>query len=215
MQERIPAVLMRGGTSKGLFFHENHLPFDPDVRERVLLAAYGSPDPYGRQLDGLGGAFSTTSKAAIISRSHNPDYDVEYNFAQVSIDRPIVDFRGNCGNILSAVGPFAVDEGLVKGQEPLTVVRIFQKNTKKLIIAEVPVKEGRFDEQGDYSITGVPGTGSRIALKFVDPGGTIEVGGVVDKQGNDYVFREAVLWRTARRLMEGHVLVPAGCFNKG
>lgn len=146
MQNRIPAVLMRGGTSKGLFFHANHLPPDPGLRDAVLLAAYGSPDPNRRQIDGVGGAVSTTSKVAIISPSASPDYDVVYNFGQVSIDRPLVDFKGNCGNISSAVGPFAVDEGLIAATEPVTRVRIHQINTDKLIVAEVPVKDGRFDE---------------------------------------------------------------------
>ena len=173
MQKRIPAVLMRGGTSKGLFFHKNHLPADPEKRDRVILAAYGSPDPNRRQIDGIGGGVSTTSKVAIISRSESPDYDVVYNFGQVSIDRPIVDTKSNCGNISSAVGPFAVDEGLVPVVEPVTRVRILQKNTNKLIIAEVPVKNGRYDEQGEYAIAGVPGTGGRIALRFSDPGGSV------------------------------------------
>jgi hypothetical protein len=173
MQNRIPAVLMRGGTSKGLFFHANHLPPDPGLRDALLLAAYGSPDPNRRQIDGVGGAVSTTSKVAIISPSASPDYDVVYNFGQVSIDRPLVDFKGNCGNISSAVGPFAVDEGLVAATEPVTRVRIHQINTDKLIVAEVPVKDGRFDEAGDYEIAGVPGRGGKIILRFSDPGGSL------------------------------------------
>ena len=173
MQTRIPAVLMRGGTSKGLFFHANHLPSDPGLRDAMLLAAYGSPDPNRRQIDGVGGAVSTTSKVAIISPSASTDYDVVYNFGQVSIDRPLVDFKGNCGNMSSAVGPFAVDEGLVAATEPITRVRIHQINTDKLIVAEVPVKDGRFDETGDYEIAGVPGSGSRIILRFSDPGGSL------------------------------------------
>ncbi|MBW2408824.1 MAG: 3-methylitaconate isomerase [Deltaproteobacteria bacterium] len=173
MQNRIPAVLMRGGTSKGLFFHANHLPADPKVRDAAILAAYGSPDPNRRQIDGIGGAVSTTSKVAIISPSAAPDYDVVYNFGQVSIDRPLVDFKGNCGNISSAVGPFAVDEGLIAAIEPITRVRIHQINTDKLIVAEVPVKDGRFDEAGDYEIAGVPGSGSKIILRFSDPGGAL------------------------------------------
>lgn len=173
MQKRIPTVFMRGGTSKGLFFHENHLPADPDTRNRVILAAFGSPDPNRRQIDGVGGGVSTTSKVAIISPSPSPDYDVVYNFGQVSIDRPMVDYKSNCGNISSAVGPFAVDEGLVKAQEPITRVRIHQLNTDKLITAEVPVKNGRFDEKGDYAIAGVPGAYSRITLRFADPGGAL------------------------------------------
>jgi len=173
MQKRIPTVLMRGGTSKGLFFHDNHLPADPEARSRVILAAFGSPDHNRRQIDGVGGGVSTTSKVAIISPSDSPDYDVVYNFGQVSIDRPIVDFKGNCGNISSAVGPFAVEEGLVNAVEPITRVRIHQKNTNKLITAEVPVKDGRFDDEGDYAIAGVPGTYARIDLRFADPGGSL------------------------------------------
>ncbi|SFM38833.1 2-methylaconitate cis-trans isomerase PrpF family protein [Thermodesulforhabdus norvegica] len=173
MQRRIPAVIMRGGTSKAVFFKESHLPSDPGIRDKVILAAFGSPDPYRRQVDGLGGAVSTTSKVAIISVSSDPAYDVVYLFGQVSIDRPLVDYKGNCGNISSAVGPFAVDEGLVPVTEPVTKVRIYQKNTNKLIIAEVPVHNGIFNEEGDFSIPGVPGTGSKIALRFVDPGGSV------------------------------------------
>jgi 2-methylaconitate cis-trans-isomerase PrpF len=173
MQKRIPAVLMRGGTSKGLFFHEKDLPPELGLRDQVILAAYGSPDPYRRQIDGVGGALSVTSKVAIISPSPSPDYDVVYNFGQVSIDRPIVDIKGNCGNMSSAVGPFAVDEGLVKAVEPVTCVRIHQKNTNTLIVAEVPVKDGKFNETGDYAIDGIPGTGSRILLRFVDPAGAV------------------------------------------
>ena len=164
---------MRGGASKGLFFHANRLPSDLKVRDAMILAAYGSPDPNRRQIDGIGGAASTTSKVAIISPSASPDYDVVYNFGQVSIDRPLVDFKGNCGNISSAVGPFAVDEGLVAATEPITRVRIHQINTDKLIIAEVPVKDGRFDEAGDYEIAGIPGSGSKIVLRFSDPGGSL------------------------------------------
>jgi len=173
MQKRIPAVMMRGGTSKGLFFHKNHLPSNAVARDRVLLAAYGSPDPGRRQIDGVGGGVSTTSKAAIISASPSPDYDVVYNFGQVSLDRPIVDFKGNCGNISSAVGPFAVDEGLVPVVEPITRVRIHQQNTNKLIVAEVPVKDGHAQVDGDYAIDGVPGAGAKIVLRFVDPGGSL------------------------------------------
>lgn len=173
MQKRIPAVYMRGGTSKGIFFHDNHLPRNPEIRDQVILAAYGSPDPDRRQIDGVGGAVSTASKVAIISRSDDPEYDVVYNFGQVSIDRPIVDYKSNCGNISSGVGPFAVDEGLVPVVEPVTSVRIYQKNTDKLIVAEVPVKNGRYNEAGDYAISGVPGTGGKITLRFADPGGAV------------------------------------------
>lgn len=173
MQVRIPAVIMRGGTSKAVFFHKNHLPRDSEICDRIILAAFGSPDPNRRQMDGMGGSLSTNSKVAIISRSTDPDYDVVYNFGQVSIDRPMIDYKGNCGNISAAVGPFAIDEGLVEAVEPLTKVRIYQKNTRKLITAEVPVKAGRHDEAGDYAIHGVPGTGAKITLRFSDPGGAV------------------------------------------
>jgi len=173
MQKRLPAVYMRGGTSKAVFFHDNHLPQDPVTRDRVILAASGSPDPNRRQIDGMGGAISSTSKVAIISRSQDPEYDVVYNFGQVSIDRPIIDTMGNCGNISSAVGPFAVDEGLVNAEEPVTRVRIFQKNTNKLIVAEVPVRDGRYNEDGDYVISGVPTAGGKITLHFFNPGGSV------------------------------------------
>jgi 2-methylaconitate cis-trans-isomerase PrpF len=173
MQERIPTVLMRGGTSKGLFFHEKDLPGEIEIRDRVILAAYGSPDPYRRQMNGIGGATSVSSKTAIIKPSADPGYDVDYYFGQVSIDQPKIEFKGNCGNLSAAVGPFAVDEGLVAAREPVTTVRIFQRNTAKLIIAEVPVKDGRFEEEGDYAISGVPGTGSKVTLRFADPGGSL------------------------------------------
>ena len=173
MQKRLPAVYMRGGTSKAVFFHDNHLPQDPAVRDRVILAAFGSPDPNRRQVDGMGGAISSTSKVAIISRSKDPEYDVVYNFGQVSIDRPIVDYMGNCGNISSAVGPFAVDEGLVNVEEPVTTVRIHQKNTNTLIMAEVPVRDGRYNEEGDFVISGVPNAGGKITLHFFNPGGAV------------------------------------------
>lgn len=173
MYRRIPAVYMRGGTSKAVFFHRNHLPVDETIRDQVILTAYGSPDPNRRQIDGMGGAVSTTSKVAIISRSEDPDYDVNYHFGQVSIDRPLIDYKGNCGNISSAVGPFAIAEGLVGAEEPITAVRIFQSNTRKLIVAEVPVRGGVHQEEGDYSIAGVPGTGGKITLRFFRPEGSI------------------------------------------
>ncbi len=173
MQEKIRAVIMRGGTSKAVFFHENHLPQDQKLRDRIILTAFGSPDPFKRQIDGLGGAVSSTSKVAIISPSADPQYDVVYHFGQVSIDRPIVDYKGNCGNISSAVGPFAIDEGLVSIQEPVTTVRIHQKNTNTLIVAEVPVQDGLYNEEGNYAIDGVPGTGGKITLHFMAPGGAV------------------------------------------
>ena len=173
MQVRIPAIYMRGGTSKALLFMEKDLPSDPEVRDRVILAAYGSPDPNARQIDGMGGAVSSTSKIAIISPSKVPGTEVNYRFGQVSITTPSIGYKGNCGNISSAVGPFAIDAGLVSAQEPVTTVRIWQENTKKIIVAEVPVKNGRHLVEGDYSIDGVPGSGAKIRLKFLDPGGAV------------------------------------------
>lgn len=195
MQVRIPAVYMRGGTSKAVFFHENHLPKDPVIRNRVILAAYGSPDPNRRQIDGMGGGVSTTSKVAIISPSKAPGFDVNYNFGQVAIDKPIVDYQGNCGNISSAVGPFAIDEGLISADEPMTKVRIYQVNTKKLIVAEVPVKDDFYNEAGDYAIDGVPGTGGKIILHFFNPGGSVtkkllptgNVTDIIDLSGNGQI----------------------------
>lgn len=169
--ERIRCAIYRGGTSKGVFLMENELPKDPEIRDQVILSIYGSPDP--RQIDGLGGADSLTSKVAIIGRSSREDADVDYTFGQVSITAPLVDYKGNCGNISSAVGPFAIDEGLVKSVEPVTTVRIFNTNTKKVIEAEVPVRDGKAVSKGDYVIDGVTGAGARIMLKFLDSGGAL------------------------------------------
>jgi 2-methylaconitate cis-trans-isomerase PrpF len=173
VQRQIRAVFMRGGTSRGLFFREEHLPTDPELRARLILAAYGSPDIYGRQIDGIGGATSTTSKVAIIGPSDKPGIDVNYTFGQVDITRPLVDMRGNCGNISAAVGPFAVDEGLVEATDPMTTVRFLNTNTNKVIQAHVPTRNGRFDEEGDFAIDGIPGTNSKIVLEYLDPGGAV------------------------------------------
>lgn len=179
---RVPAVLMRGGTSRGLFFHGRDLPEDPALRDAFILAAYGSPDPGRRQVDGVGGATSSTSKVAVISDGRRQGVDVLYEFGQVAIDRPLIDRRGNCGNLSSGVGPFAVDEGLVEPTEPVTRVRLLNVNTGKLIVAHVPTRDGRFDPAGDFSLPGVPGTGSRIRLDYVDPGGAVT--GAVLPTGN-------------------------------
>ncbi len=173
MQARIRTVIMRGGTSRGLFFRDEDLPLDPEARTWTILAAFGSPDRYGRQIDGLGGATSLTSKAAIISKGTQPGIDVNFTFGQVSIEKPLIDMRGNCGNISSAVGPYAIDEGLVPCQEPLTQVRFLNTNTQKVIVAHVPTRNGRFEPEGNYTIPGVPGTGSKIVLDFLDPGGAV------------------------------------------
>ena len=180
---------MRGGTSRALFFNRSDLPTDSDKWESIFLSALGSPDSTGRQIDGLGGGASSNSKVAVISKSADPRYDVSYYFGQVAVDKPYVDFVGNCGNISSAVAPFAIDEGLVSATEPTTVVRIHQRNTNKLIIAEVKVDKGKFNESGDYRIPGINGTGSRVTLHFVDPGGSLTglllpTGNVIDTLRN-------------------------------
>ncbi|MBW1962135.1 MAG: 3-methylitaconate isomerase [Deltaproteobacteria bacterium] len=164
----IPCVFHRGGTSRGLFFHERDLP----GRERwddIFLAAMGSPDV--RQINGLGGATSHTSKVAVISPSGQSGMDVDYLFAQVGIDEPVVDYKGMCGNLLAAVGPFAVDEGLVDAVEPVTAVKVFNVNTSKRFIVHVPVCEGHSISQGDYSIYGVSGTGAKYRVDFLNPAG--------------------------------------------
>jgi hypothetical protein len=170
-QRRIRTVIMRGGTSRGLFLRRGDLPADPGLRDRVILRLYGSPD--ARQIDGLGGADPLTSKLAIIGPPTRPDADVDYTFAQVSIGQPFVDYAGNCGNISSAVGPYAIDEGLVDAVEPVTTVRIHQTNTRCVLVAQVPVRHGKAAVEGEYAIDGVPGTGARIALDFSDTAGAV------------------------------------------
>ncbi|HZS34778.1 MAG TPA: PrpF domain-containing protein [Methylomirabilota bacterium] len=169
---RVRAVFVRGGTSRALVFHARDLP-ERAAWDPIFLAALGSPDPYGRQLDGLGGGISSLSKVAVVGPPTHPDADVDYTFGQVEVSRPVVDYRGNCGNISSAIGPFAIDEGLVAAEAPLTRVRIHNTNTRKLIHARVPVEGGRAAVHGDFALDGVPGTGARIALDFLDPGGAV------------------------------------------
>ena len=180
---RIRAAIVRGGTSKGVFLFEEDLPRDPAARDSVILKVFGSPDP--RQVNGLGGADPLTSKVAIISRSKRDDADVDYTVGYVGIAQAIVDYQGNCGNISLGVGPFAVDEQLVSAVEPVTRVRIFNTNTKKILEAEVPVKNGRAVSEGDFAVEGVPGTGSRIVVNFVNSAGSktgrlLPTGNVID-----------------------------------
>ena len=170
-QRKIPAVYMRGGTSRCLVFHDRDLPPAGPARDAILLAALGSPDPNGRQLDGLGGGISSLSKAVIIGPPTLPGADVDYTFAQIEVRKAFVDYAGNCGNCSSSVGPFAIDEGLVAAREGETLVRIHNTNTKKLIVAHVPVAGGEAAVAGDFALAGVAGRGARIALDFVDPGG--------------------------------------------
>ena len=182
-QQKIRAVYMRGGTSRCLVFHQDDLPPAGAARDRVLSAALGSPDSYGRQLDGLGGGISSLSKACIIGPPTLPGADVDYTFAQVDIRSPVVDYKGNCGNCSSAVGPFAIDERLVKAANGKTIVRIHNTNTKKLIVAHVPVRDGDAVVDGDRALSarleairveagkrmGVPGSAAVPKIAMVAP----------------------------------------------
>lgn len=170
----LPVTIMRGGTSKGVYILEKDLPQDHSKWEPMLLRLMGSPD--SKQIDGLGGSQSVTSKVAIVKQSEHPGADVDYTFAQVSVDKPLVSYKGNCGNISSGVGPFAIEEGLVEAQDGVTSVRIFNTNTKKIIVAEVKTSGGKPVYGGDFAIAGVPGTASPVKLKFVDPAGTLGKG---------------------------------------
>jgi 2-methylaconitate isomerase len=167
----IPAVFMRGGTSKAIMFHARDLPPDRTQWDPIFLAALGSPDPHGRQLDGMGGGVSSLSKAIIIAPSERDDADVDYTFAQVQVRDAHVDYKGNCGNMLSAVGPFAIDEGLVRASGDSATVRIFNTNTQKLIHARFPLRDGRAAVEGELAIPGVHGTGAPVKLDFIAPGG--------------------------------------------
>ncbi|WP_111495969.1 2-methylaconitate cis-trans isomerase PrpF [Marinobacter bohaiensis] len=191
-QIRIPATYMRGGTSKGVFFNLADLPEAAQVpgeaRDKLLLRVIGSPDPYGKQTDGMGGATSSTSKTVILSKSESPDHDVDYLFGQVSIDKPFVDWSGNCGNLTAAVGAFAINNGLVDpGQVPengLATVRIWQKNIEKTIIARIPMTNGDVQETGDFELDGVTFPAAEVQVEFMDPadgeGAMFPTGNVVD-----------------------------------
>ena len=181
---KIPVVYMRGGTSKGAYLMVEDLPTDPVVRDKVILDIYGSPD--SRQINGIGGADPLTSKVALIARSARENVDVDYTFGYVGIKEAVIDYEGNCGNMSSGVGPFAIQQGLVEITEPITKVRIYNTNTKKIIEAEIPVKDGEVVTEGDYAIDGVPGTGAKIVLNFLNSGGAktgklLPTGNVVDE----------------------------------
>ncbi|MBQ9047078.1 MAG: PrpF protein [Solobacterium sp.] len=171
---KLPVTIMRGGTSKGVYILEKDLPADKSEWDALLLRLMGSPDP--KQIDGLGGSYSVTSKVAIIKKSEREDADVDYTFAQVSVDKPLVSYKGNCGNISSGVGPFAIEQGLVEPLEGETPVRIYNTNTDKIIIADVKTHNGEVVYDGDFRIAGVPGTASPVRLKFVNPAGTLGKG---------------------------------------
>lgn len=176
-QIKIPATYMRGGTSKGVFFKLDDLPAAAQqagaVRDAILLRVIGSPDPYGKQIDGMGGATSSTSKTVILAKSTQADHDVDYLFGQVSIDKAFVDWSGNCGNLTAAVGAFAISNGLVAADRiplnGLCTVRIWQKNIAKTIIAHVPVCNGVVQELGDFELDGVTFPAAEVAIEFLDP----------------------------------------------
>ncbi|MAI45039.1 MAG: PrpF family protein [Hyphomicrobiaceae bacterium TMED74] len=175
-QQKISAAFIRGGTSKGVFFHARDLPVEQDRRDRIFLQALGSPDGYERQLNGLGGGISSLSKAVMIAPSNHPEADIDYTFAQVAVNEPIVDYAATCGNLSSAVGPFAIDEGLLKVDDGETVVRVFNTNTSKIYHARFAVKDSFAFVNGDQAIPGVSGTGAPIALEYLDPGGSRTTG---------------------------------------
>src|SRR4030042_38499 len=171
IQELVKCCIMRGGTSKAIFLLKNDLPANEELRDRIIRRIFGAPDV--REIDGLGGAAPLTSKVAIIGPPTRKDCDIDYRFGQVNMVEPMIDYVGNCGNISSAVGPFAVDEGLVKAVEPVTTVRIHQVNTNRVIVAHVPVKNKKAEVEGNHVILGVPGTGAKIVLDFADSAGSV------------------------------------------
>ena len=197
-QIKIPATYLRGGTSKGVFFRLEDLPLAAQqagaARDKLLMRVIGSPDPYGKQIDGMGGATSSTSKAVIVSRSTRPDHDVDYLFGQVAIDQAFVDWSGNCGNLSAAVGPFAVASGLIDAaripHDGMVVVRIWQANISKTIVAHVPISGGQVQETGDFELDGVTFPAAEVQLEFIDPaadegegggGAMFPTGNVVDE----------------------------------
>ena len=191
-QIKIPATYIRGGTSKGVFFRRQDLPEVAQVpgkaRDNILLRVIGSPDPYGKQTDGMGGATSSTSKTVILDKSSQPDHDVDYLFGQVSIDKAFVDWSGNCGNLTAAVGAFAISGGLVDAdripENGTCVVRIWQANIKKTIIAHIPITNGEVQETGDFELDGVTFPAAEVAVEFMDPadgeGSMFPTGNLVD-----------------------------------
>ena len=191
-QIKIPATYIRGGTSKGVFFRRQDLPESAQVagaaRDNILLRVIGSPDPYGKQTDGMGGATSSTSKTVILDKSSQPEHDVDYLFGQVAIDRAFVDWSGNCGNLTAAVGAFAISGGLVDADRipanGVCVVRIWQANIKKTIIAHVPITNGEVQETGDFELDGVTFPAAEVQVEFMDPadgdGAMFPTGNLVD-----------------------------------
>lgn len=192
-QIKVPATYMRGGTSKGVFFRLQDMPKDAQVpgaaRDAFLMRVIGSPDPYGKQTDGMGAATSSTSKTVILSKSTRPDHDIDYLFGQVSIDKPFIDWTGNCGNLSSAVGPFAISNGLIDPsripQNGICTVRVWQANIGKTIIAHVPMTNGAVQETGDFELDGVTFPAAEVQLEFMDPAAEEEgAGGSMFPTGN-------------------------------
>jgi len=191
-QIKIPAVYMRGGTSKGVFFRLQDLPQAAQVpgeaRDRFLQRVIGSPDPYAKHIDGMGGATSSTSKTVIVARSTRPDHDVDYLFGQISIDTPFVDWSGNCGNLSAAIGPYAISNGFIDParipQDGIVTVRIWQANISKTIVAHVPVTNGQVQETGDFELDGVTFPAAEVRIEFMDPAAEEEGGGAMFPTGN-------------------------------
>lgn len=168
-QKKTPAVFYRGGTSKAVFFHPADLPASQSERDRILLQVMGSPDPYCRQLDGLGGGLSSVSKALWVQRSKRDDADIDYTFAQIAIDKPVVDYSANCGNMSSAVGQFAIEEGILTGFDGDATIRMYNTNTSTCVHSHFTIENGQAVAQGDFEVPGVPGTGAPVRLDFIDP----------------------------------------------
>ena len=191
-QIKIPATYMRGGTSKGVFFKRSDLPEAAQqagvIRDQLLLRVIGSPDPYGKQIDGMGGATSSTSKTVILDKSTQPHHDVDYLFGQVSIDSAFVDWSGNCGNLTAAVGAFAISNGLVAAEKipenGICTVHIWQANIQKTIIAHVPITQGQVQETGDFELDGVTFPAAEVQIEFLDPADDGEDGGAMFPTGN-------------------------------
>ncbi|MEK9561242.1 MAG: PrpF domain-containing protein [Pelagibacteraceae bacterium] len=186
-QNWIKATYYRGGTSKGVFFQKKDLPTqDEKELNKIFLKVIGSPDPNGRQLNGMGGGVSSVSKCVIISPSERDDADVDYNFIQIAVDQPIAEWNNNCGNLSGAVGPYAVQEGIIKPKEGENKIRIYQVNTDKIIHSTFNVKDGKPEIEGDYTIAGVYGESSKVRLDYLEPGGSgtgklLPTGNVIDE----------------------------------
>ena len=197
-QHWIKATYYRGGTSKGVFFQKKDLPTqDEKELNKIFLKVIGSPDPNGRQLNGMGGGVSSVSKCVIISPSERDDADVDYNFIQIAVDQPIAEWNNNCGNLSGAVGPYAIQEGIIKPKEGENKIRIYQVNTDKIIHSTFNVKDGKPEIEGDYTIAGVYGGASKVRLDYLEPGGSgtgklLPTGNVIDETSVSFFFNNRV-----------------------